>query len=522
MQRRTHYVFNNYNNVRHSKLYDIIGRIIILLGVVLLIGSTACNSKDEDVATGTDYISSSSVAITGFSLQADLRVMKNLDSVFFSIDLEHGVVFNADSLPKGTNVTKLVPKITYPSSVISATIEMSGGTHREGTVNYLKNPTDTIDFTGDVSLTLATKDDALTKTYKLKVNVHREDPDTLYWDRLAAMDLPSRLTSPKAQKSVGSENAIYCLIEENDGTYTFSSTDNIFEGKWDKKSLNINFIPDLPTMRLSGDGTFYILSDAGELMSSTDGENWSSLASGWQSIIGMFGDTLLGTRLENSVLVQTSWPGGAAPEITMPADFPLFGFTEPIEFTNRWTTEPTIVIFGGAPQYSATRSPAWAYDGAQWVDISENALPALTGPSVVKYYSFLKSASNSLLKEFEVYLAFGGITADGTINRTVFISYDHGINWQRAQDYTQLPSGVATGYNLDALSTGKPLESNLSDRWKLNRSNMVRRLPFEISGDVVHWDCPYIFLFGGQDEKGNLNPQIRSGVLQRLTFAPLF
>lgn len=484
----------------------------------------ACNAKEEET-TSDDYLAAESVAITGFSLQADLRVMKNLDSVFFSIDLEHGVVFNADSLPKGTNVTKLIPKITYPSSVKSAVIEMKGGTHREdGTVNYYSNASDTIDFTADVTLTLATADKKLEKTYVLKVNVHQQDPDTVYWNSTGSMDLPSRLPNPVAQKSVEFNGGVLSIIQESDGTYTLATCADIFEGSWIKKEIGRssgNFVadPKLSSLQSSPSGTLYIVTETGQLYSSSDGLGWQPLATNWAETIGFYGDTLLGYTTASGNLRMVTWPEDAIPAIDLPSDFPLNGFTSPIEFTNRWTPDPTIVIFGGYPLNPNGKSPAWAFDGSQWVNIAENALPALTGMSVVSYYSFLKSASSSLLKEFEVYLAFGGKDALGNINNTVYVSYDHGINWQKAQEYMQFPEDIEAGFMVNALSLGNTMSSTLSSRWSVPAK---RRIPFDIEGDVVSWECPYIFLFGGYDNAGSLCPQIRSGVLKRLTFVPLF
>lgn len=483
----------------------------------------ACNAKEEEEGVTSDYQPSESVAITNFSLAPDIRVMKNLDSVYFSIDLEHGVVFNADSLPKGTNITKLVPKISYPSTVTSATIEMKGGTHREGTVNYYKNSSDTIDFTGEVTLTLGTSNDALSKTYRLKVNVHQEDPDTLYWKNLSSSDLPSRFASPVEQKTVVSGNDVVSLICEANNTYTLSKTPDIFKGNWTKVELEAGFQPVVRSFTATSDGNFYVISADQELMTSGDGINWTAVASGWTSIIGEYSGSLLGISVKDGDpdnLVMKSWPDNSFPEMTLPRGFPIRNFTTPIEFTNRWTPDPTIVIFGGYPSPDYNRSASWAFDGSQWVDIAEIALPPLSGMSVVKYYSYLNSASNGLLKEFEVYLAFGGRDSGGNPNNTIYISYDHGINWQKAPSYMQLPEGISAGYQVDALSLGTTLESNLSNRWKAVTSK--RRLPFEIDGDVIKWECPYIFLFGGYNLSEELNTTIYSGLLQRLSFEPLF
>lgn len=508
-----------YNDVTHNNLLHTAKRFALLCALVAGVVLTACNAKeDEDTPA---YIPSESVAITGFSLNADARVMANLDSVFFSIDLEHGVVFNADSLPKGTSVRKLIANISYPSTVASAVIEMSGGQHRTGSFNYHTNPSDTIDFTGDVTLTLATDKNTVVKTYRLKVNVHNEDPDTLFWDRIATSTLPSRLDNPRAQKSVNFKGGIACLLEESDGSYTLSTCADIFAPAWSKTALDAAVTPQVRSLTVGADDTLYILDSAGNLLNSADGASWAPMASGWNGIIGLYGDTLLGFREENGAKVQTAWPSDGAEAITLPQGFPTAGYSNAIEFSNRWTPSPTIVIFGGETSSGTDRSAAWAYDGSRWVDLAENALPGLSGVAVVPYYSYLNSAGNSLLKEFNVFLAFGGRLANGKANTTVYVSYDYGINWQPAQNYMQLPSSLSAGYMVDALTAGKAMESNLSDRWKMGAEGR-RRLPFEIDGDWLRWECPYIFLFGGTDPSGRLNNQIRAGVLQRLSFAPLF
>lgn len=487
----------------------------VLTGLLL----ASCNSKDEPT-TGTDnYLASASVAVTAFSLSPDARVMRNLDSVFFSIDLEHGVIFNADSLPKGTNVTKLMPKITYPSSVTSATITMSGGTHREGTVNYAQNSTDTIDFSGNVTLKLSASGGTFYKEYTLKVNVHKQDPDTIYWERTASSALPSRFENPVAQKAVAAGKEVMVFIQESDGSYTMARTQDIFSASWEKTELPLSFTPDLTSIIRSENGDLYMVSTDGTLLTSSDGISWSAIDSGWSAIIGFYSGTLLGLSSGSGTMYMKSYPQGLFPEMEMPALFPKSGFTKAVTFTNRWTPNPTIVIFGGYPFGPSNSSGSWAFDGSQWVNIAENPLPALTGISVIPYYSFLKNSSNSLLKEFEVYLAFGGMDREGNVNNIIYISYDHGISWQKAQNYMQLPETVTAGYEVDALSIGTTLESNLSNRWNISRP---RRIPFEINGDVVSWECPYIFLFGGYDSSMALNPKIRSGVLQRLTFEPLF
>ena len=75
---------------------------------LIAVGATAAGCNDDGtVLTSESY---SSVAISSFHLSAN-DAIAHLDSVYFSIDLERAQIYNADSLPYGTDVTALVPVV---------------------------------------------------------------------------------------------------------------------------------------------------------------------------------------------------------------------------------------------------------------------------------------------------------------------------------------------------------------------------------------------------------------------------
>ena len=43
-----------------------------------------------------------------------------------------------------------------------------------------------------------------------------------------------------------------------------------------------------------------------------------------------------------------------------------------------------------------------------------------------------------------------------------------------------------------------------------------------VSKPVDEWDCPFIYLFGGYDESGQLRNSLWRGVIRRFTFRPLY
>ncbi|MDE6235658.1 MAG: hypothetical protein K2M56_07920 [Muribaculaceae bacterium] len=495
--------------------------IYTLLGVLALLGS--CNSKDEPEKI--DEVLAPSVAVTKFSIQPNKDVMENLDSVYFSIDLEHRVIYNADSLPVGTKVDKLVPLIVYPAGVSSAEITMTDGQTRTGTVDYVTNPTDSIDFTGKVFLSLANADKSLVMTYQLKVNVHKWVGDSLMWDKEAVAPLPSRKASPRNQKTISTADRTLSLIEEADGSYTLSSCATPADKAWTRNELTLTFTPQVRTLTACGN-TLYLLDTDGKLHSSADqGKQWTDCSVTWQNIIGGFNDELLGISGSKSAPEFDIYPrpGGFSP-YALPSDFPTEGLSQFNTYSSKWAAEP-IGFFIGGVRDGKTSYHTWAYDGDNWAKISNTPLPAMKDALILPYFSYMKTSTSWIQTEYSVWLCMGGILADGSVNKTLYISYDNGVNWRVASDQMQCPDFVKPGYSADAVIASTDMEADLNDSWKkiapLRRVAQMR-LSYEIEGDDISWKCPYIYLFGGFNDRDQLNDEIRRAVLARLTFTPIF
>lgn len=340
--------------------------MICILGGIM----TSCNSKDDDDDNGIST-TAVSVAVTNFSINANARVMNNLDSVYFSIDLNRGVIFNADSLPMGTQVDKLVPVITYPSSVAKAIITMSGGKTREGTVDYKESPADSIDFTGNVTLTLTAEDESLTKTYRIKVNVHKTVPDSLMWDKVAVSSLPSRAANPKEQRSVSFGKNVYTLIREADNSLTLASCENPATRNWRKETLSLPFTPQIRSLSASDDA-LYILASDGSLYKSADAKTWTDTGSDWTTLIGGYGNSVLGLMADNGSYLHDIYPrpAGYTPEAADPA-FPVESLSNFNSFSSKWASQP-IGFFCGGLRDGKTLGSTWAFDGDSWAEISNH------------------------------------------------------------------------------------------------------------------------------------------------------
>ena len=495
--------------------------------IALLIGTlSSCNKKTE--TEEEVYMPTSSVAVTEFSLKSKNGSKVKLDSVFFSIDLTHGVIFNADSLPVGTDVTKLVPVIKYVSTASAVTLTQSGGKYT-GEINYKTNPSDSVDFSGKVTLKITAEDEKTTRTYDIKVNVHKVEPDSLVWDQLAVRPLPSRKDSPRQQKSVGYNKSVYSLIEESDGSYTMAvATDKaLFAGEWEKLSPAFDFDPAVRTFNATND-RLYILDTAGTLHTSADGLSWDNTGATWVSIIGAYDNVMLGIRNEGKKRIHTFWPADAGfKEAEVSSDFPEADYTDFVQFSNRWTTLPIGFMVGGRLEDGTYSDKTWGFDGDHWAVLSEGMTPRVVGATLVPYFVYRQSKGSSsfVQTEFSVWMLIGGEDEDGNANRRIYVSYDNGVNWYAADKQMQLPDHFPGLRNMDGIMVEWQKQASLKDNWTDVASRALpgmARVKYTVEDYEVKWQCPYIYIFGGINDGGGFNNQIWRGALNRLTFVPRF
>lgn len=489
----------------------------------MLIGTlSSCNKKTE--TEEEIYMPASSVAVSSFSLKSKSGSKVKVDSVFFSIDLNQGVIFNADSLPVGTDVTKLVAVIGYPSSASAVTLTQTGGKYT-GEIDYKTNPSDSVDFSGKVVLKITAEDKETTRSYNIKVNVHKMEPDSLVWDELQVIPMPSRLSAPKQQKTVGYKDTSYTLLQESDDSYTLAVATDILAGEWDKKTPAFDFEPEVRTLNATSDRLF-LLDKAGILHTSADGMTWENTGMIWTNIIGAYGDAMLGMRSEGGTLVHTCWPLEAGyKETPVRSDFPVAEYTDFVQFSNRWTTLPIGFMVGGRLADGSYTSKTWGFDGDHWAVLSEAQTPEVAGATLVPYFVYRKTTSSLVQTEFSVWLLIGGQRSDGDNNRVIYASYDNGVNWYGVDKQMQLPDHFPDLKGLDGLMVEWPKQASLKDNWTDTASRALpgmARVKYEVEDYEVYWDCPYIYIFGGTNENGTLNDMIWRGVLNRLTFVPQF
>lgn len=505
-------------------------KILPVIALALVLSAvTACN-KDDD---GTITIAASSARITAFSLASNDSVLPGLDSVYFSIN-EHSLqIYNADSLPMGTRIDKLVPQITN-NGASSIEIHEPRPGQADSIHDYLENSGDTINFAnGPVKVRVVSLDGVTTAVYTIKVNVHTQPTDTLMWSRLERTSLPSRFSIVSEQHTVQMGDYYLCLTRYDKEFCIARATDPA--GTWEYVTPNFGFSPKFTSFSATDDHA-YILDTDNNLYESTDLTTWTATGQRWNYIYGCYNNTLFGNKLQNGKYTMVSYP--ATSEWPLGTDFPVSGASAPICYTPYMGTGDQMIIVGGRTAAGQVSNATWAFDGAGWSRISLRPLPyALENLTVVPYFVVKTSKNSWRTKRTSVLLAMCGRQQDGTLNDTVYVSRDFGMNWAKADSTMQIPGTIparmnAQAFNHSSVLTEKPVAQSRTLRFvsvELPWEPALNTIPAAgniiepmATAPITEWDCPYIYLFGGQneDETVTYNTLWRA-VINRFTFKPL-
>ena len=475
---------------------------LLLLSLVMF---TACQ-KDEK---GKNIVSNS-VRISAFSLKADSTVLDNLDKVFFTIDLENGLIYNADSLPKGTIITELKFNITTDSAsqVNITTIDT--------TYNYLKNKNIANNLFNPAKIEVVSQSGDYKKNYQLKVNVHKLDPDQLYWGGVQYASLPGNGTL-KAQHTVKYQELIYCFMTRDDKHMLAIATHPAEE--WQITELALNFTPNWQSLRASDD-VIGVLDSDNILYTTTDGVNWTSTGNRYVAIIGCIGNEILTLTQDGNNYYHDKYPQpeGYTPQ-PISAKFPIEGFSDMVLYNSPWLTHPQGMIVGGRTADGNLTGALWGYDGNTWA-LLNNQLPEREGASFFTFVTFFTD-DNWVTSELPTWFVLGGLNEQSAL-RDIWVSNNYGITWQKSENTLMIPGYINSRGYASVVVCDEPVNTTYST-WQsvdmLPIPEGYRHIPTYSSTEERL--IPYIYMFGGSYSRGSIYDQVWRGTINRLRFEPI-
>lgn len=493
--------------------------LYLLLTIVVLLSSilpfTSCNKKDNDDDTVYSYSTSTQTTlVTSFGLQADADVLASLDSVYFTVDYDRGLIYNADSLPVGTDISGLKVKVNFQNTVSSAIFSITGATSQaDTTIEYTASMSKKLDFTGKTLLTVTSADKSQVKEYEVKVLVHKANPDLLVWPMEWRRDLPGYSSSATGLKTV-QQGEVYRTMVYNGTECKMLSSSSLFGGSWSSQTVDMPFTPQVSTLTAI-DEALFILAEDGTLYASTDGTDWASCGVIWHNLLGAYEDRVLGILSGDDGYYHDEYPHIEDFIVTPVEDgFPVSHSSDMIQTDYTWSLSSQAMLVGGYDSDGKLVSDVWGYDGEQWAKINNShnhSLPALADATLFSYCTYKKLPGVRRYGLQQTWYVMGGRLSDGTLNGKIYLSNTQGIVWTQADTTIVQPDYVPKFYGAQAFVNYETMSASVAN-------NMPRR----VSTPITTWECPFIYLMGGYNEEDELLPYVWRGVFNRMTNYPVY
>ncbi|BEG99838.1 DUF6242 domain-containing protein [Bacteroides sedimenti] len=327
----------------------------------------------------------------------------------FSIDQigtgDTALIYNTDSLPVNSKISKVKINLTTAGGI----------TYQKNGKDTIWNTTDTLDFTRPVCFTIHAYNSngtTIKKIYKISINVHKQDPDSLNWGINPYYTGTGIIGK---QKSLILNNKIY--VFNDDGSAQIKVTSSAMnDGKsWSNLQAiaGINGKADYSSVT-SFNNSLYLVSE-GNVYSSTNGISWSlvsSLSDKVKTLLVSFDGRLTGIKgvgSETRFCVTTNgqtWENGEV----VPAEFPksnISATSYPLK-TNANIHRAILVGDNSALGSADTIATPWSsFDGKDWAALKTDAgyCPKTNNISIIYYnnqfYTFGGSGQNGFKTFYE-------------------------------------------------------------------------------------------------------------------------
>lgn len=411
--------------------------VLFITGCFALLLSSCLGSDDEP-----GYELSMDCQITNFSLSSDS--VPDLSSVVFTIDQVNGRIFNADSMPYGTKIEKVICSMKFASTVWNCQLiqEAVGDT-------IYWNSQDSVDFSKPVKIITTAVDQVTTKTYIAQVNVHQMIPDSMTWELYGEGIAGAVLKNEKVLVLGNQEEEYYYMYTQpadaSKGYQLFRSP--VSDAKnWTELPLTGLPAGEIMLSQLTEyEGQVYAATVKGALYRSADGQDWrvvehtpvikallgevkegNNRPSAFSAIVAADGDRQVFASMDK----EGSWQTGEA----VPDGFPVSGFGN-VGYNSMYRER--LMLVGGKTVQNNLTNGVWAtMDGRAWsllTDTESDYFSPREGAMVAKY-------DNKLF-------LLGGIEAGDKALKDIYFSSDGGVTWDLSDTLTVMPDNfTARGF----------------------------------------------------------------------------
>ncbi|MBQ4039094.1 MAG: hypothetical protein IJD05_06285, partial [Bacteroidaceae bacterium] len=231
--------------------------LYLSIAIVSLFFVSCLESDDDFEIKPEPYAMLRSLTIADISTTLSTKTEDGRDSTFiritpgvmyqFNIDQENRLVYNTDSLPVGTDITRVVTDIKCDgiAYIYADSIE-----------NFrLFSNSDSIDYTKPARLLIIATDNSYMREYTVKLNVHTVDPDKLNWVKSSAVPVEAATEMRLFEK----DGSLSLFSVAENGAVSYSSAALPAVSEW--TTMQIDNFPagaNMNSMTLFG-GNYYVV-----------------------------------------------------------------------------------------------------------------------------------------------------------------------------------------------------------------------------------------------------------------------
>lgn len=412
---------------------------------------TSCLDNDVEQITYT-----SETSITGFSLgtlHID-RVGKDKDgknSAYvdtldcsdypFTIDQINRIITNKDSLPVGTYIDKVITNITYDAGVLAYKPKGSDN-------DTIWTSTDSIDFTEPVEFKVYAYSGVEGKPYKVTINVHQQEPDTISWKKFD--NNPFSAGNLSEQKAVYANEKVYVFGKKNDETTCIEYTKVInVSGENGLKDNPTSWTP-IENLPLNIDtysatvcaGNIYFLAETNKQLYKLDANSNKITSVGTETFEMLIGANEIKSELyavkggKSGIYKENTWTEDADPFTLFPTGKPFFSNTTTASYNSNITSTVALCYNQGT---TANDTTALVFNRMssdnKWETRMQNLpLPNLKNVTMIYYDGKL--------------YAFGGESVKPEVKpfSQFYCSTDNGLCWRPVTECMAFPAEFSTLY----------------------------------------------------------------------------
>ena len=400
--------------------------LLLLLALVLL--ASSCSEKDNVVSTSNDYCYISSVILGNVK-----RKVQNTNVTFSAVDYEMTInqrtnnIENRDSLPYGSQLSRVIATIHFDGSTLAY---REKGSNSEWT-SY--NATDSLDLTKPLELFLTSNDNQSSRIYTLKVNVHQQEGDSLFWKQCD--NNVAELTDMTDMKAFVLNNKLFVLGQKTSGITLAERSSTEAEGEWTETPVtDLPATTDIQTLRQYEDMLYLSTSD-GSIFSSADAKGWRQEGSTYSAPLKLVEKTEKYYYAISEGKILRSADATTWEEETLDTDATMLPTTDIRALSVEQANGNNRIILVGqsansdnAVVWNKMWNDSEQEENAEWIYFPithDNNIPCPR----LEYLNLLSYDGKCI--------AFGGASIDNSKKalETMYVSQDYGITWRPDKEH---------------------------------------------------------------------------------------